>query len=171
MKPQTVIITVLAFATVIGLLVVGYNKNGNAAASVQGVSAVTGESGLTVSETLYDFGTISMKNGNVTKDFTLTNPTDADIMVGRVETSCMCTAAYIVEPDGTNKGPFGMPGHGGAVPPANEIIPAGESRIIRVVYDPNAHGPAGVGKIDRFITITDSANQSIRIEVKAVVTP
>ncbi len=171
MKPQTIITTVLALVAVTGLLVVGYNNNKNTQASVQGVSTITETSGLAVSETFYDFGTVSMKNGNVTKDFTLTNPTDTDIMVSRIETSCMCTSAYIVEPDGTNKGPFGMPGHGGAVPPANETIPAGESRIIRVVYDPNAHGPAGVGQIDRFITITDAAGDALRLEIKALVTP
>src|SRR3989344_2872803 len=98
MKTKTIITTVLAFALGIGLLVVGYNKNGNTLASVQGVSTTTEKSELIVSETLYDFGTVSMKNGNVTKDFTLTNTTDRDAMVSRIETSCMCTSAYIVEP-------------------------------------------------------------------------
>ncbi len=171
MKLQTGITTVLTFAVVAVLLVVGYNKNGNTAEAVQGVLTTTEKSGLVASETLYDFGTISMKNGNVTKDFTLVNTTDTEAMISRVETSCMCTTAYIVEPDGTNRGPFGMPGHGGPVPAANEKIPAGESRIIRVVYNPNAHGPAGVGQIDRFITATDASGGSVRLEIKALVTP
>ena len=67
MKTKTIITTVLAFALGIGLLVVGYNKNGNTLASVQGVSTTTEKSELIVSETLYDFGTVSMKNGNVQK--------------------------------------------------------------------------------------------------------
>jgi hypothetical protein len=128
------------------------------------------ESVLTASEKLYDFGTISMKNGDVAKEFLITNPTDKDVFIPSLVTSCMCTKAFIVEPDGTSKGPFGMPGMG-YVPPANETIKSGDSRIIRVVYDPNAHGPAGVGKIDRFITLTDASGGKIQLEIKALVTP
>jgi len=126
--------------------------------------------GLVAPETFYDFGTISMKNWTVTKEFKVTNPTDKDITINTVLTSCMCTSAFIVEPDGSTKGPFGMSGMG-YVPPANELIKAGESRMIKVVYDPNAHGPAGVGQIDRFVTLTDSSGAELRFEIKALVTP
>lgn len=125
---------------------------------------------LTTSEKLYDFGTISMKNGNVTKEFTVTNSSDKNIYVPSLTTSCMCTKAYIVESDGSTKGPFGMPSMG-YVPPANETIKAGENKIIRAVYDPNAHGPAGVGQIDRIITLTDASGASLQLEIKALVTP
>ncbi len=125
---------------------------------------------LVAAEKFYDFGTISMKNGNVTKDFTVNNPTDKDVFVSTLVTSCMCTSAFIVAPDGRSKGPFKMPGMG-YVPPANETIKAGESRIIRVVYDPNAHGPAGVGPIDRFATLTDASDGTFQFEIKALVTP
>lgn len=134
------------------------------------VSGATAPSALTVSEKVYDFGTISMKDGLVTKDFTVKNPTANDIFIPTLVTSCMCTKAFIVESNGTTKGPFGMPSMG-FVPPANETIKAGDSRIIRVVYDPNAHGPAGVGTIDRFIVLTDSSGNSLQLEIKTVVTP
>ena len=111
-----------------------------------------------------------MKDGNVTKDFTVTNSGDKDVFVPSLVTSCMCTKAYIVEPNGTIKGPFSMPGMG-YTPPANETIKAGESRIIRAVYDPNAHGPAGVGFIDRFLILTDASGGKLELEIKAVVTP
>jgi hypothetical protein len=111
-----------------------------------------------------------MKNNEVTKDFIVSNPTNNDIVLPTLVTSCMCTKAYFVLPDGNTKGPFGMPGMG-YVPSLNEKIGAGESRTIRVVYDPNAHGPAGVGSIDRFITLTDSTGRDLKLEIKAVVTP
>ena len=76
----------------------------------------------------------------------------------------------MVKGDGSTKGPFGMAGMG-YVPPANETIKPGESRIVRVVYDPNAHGPAGVGQIDRFVTLTDSSGGTLQFEIKALVTP
>ena len=59
----------------------------------------------------------------------------------------------------------------GYVPPVNETIKAGESRTIRVVYDPNAHGPAGVGPIDRFAILTDKSGGKLQFEIKALVTP
>ena len=111
-----------------------------------------------------------MKNGNVTKEFTVTNPTSEDITIKTVFTSCMCTTAFLVGPEGSTKGPFRMPGMG-YVPPANETVAAGESRIVRVVYDPNAHGPAGVGRIDRYVTLTDVKGGTLVYEIKANVTP
>ncbi len=128
-----------------------------------------GESALIPSEKLYDFGTISMSKGNVTRRFTITNPTDKDILVRDLTTSCMCTSAYIVE--GNSKiGPFGMPGMGFA-PKASMLIKAGETRSIDVVYDPNAHGPAGIGFVDRFVNLTDTNGGTLQLEIKAVVTP
>ena len=129
------------------------------------------ESVLVASEKLYDFGTISMKNGDVKKDFIVTNPGNKDILISSLVTSCMCTKAFIVKPNGATKGPFGMPAMGNYIPPANETIKPGESRVIRAVYDPNAHGPAGVGPIDRFLILTDSSGSKLELEIKAIVTP
>lgn len=124
---------------------------------------------LTVLENLYDFGEISMKNGNVEKIFTVTNTTSKDVTVSRVVTSCMCTNAYVESASG-EKGPFGMEGMG-RVLPISEIVKAGESLKVKVVYDPNAHGPAGVGIIDRFVYLTDTEGGTVQLEIKAVVTP
>lgn len=175
MESKTISIIAVVLLIFIGLFVWGYAGKGGTTASVQNAPGVrqladTSKSALTASETFYDFGTISMKNGNVTKEFRIDNPTDRDITVSTVLTSCMCTTAFIVLPDGSIKGPFRMPGMG-YVPPANEVIKAGESRVIRVVYDPNAHGPAGVGRIDRFVTLTDSSGGVVQLEIKALVTP
>jgi len=127
--------------------------------------------GLTAEETFYDFGTISMKNGNVSKKFRVANSSGADITLSKVTTSCMCTVAYILREDATRKGPYGMPGHGGFVPKANEIIKAGESREIEVVYDPNAHGPAGVGLIERSVYLQDESGKVTELNFKVNVTP
>ena len=127
-------------------------------------------SSLKSDTTFFDFGTISMKDGDVTKEFTVTNPTDKDILVTTLETSCMCTKAFMVRPDGTTKGPFGMRSMGYAWP-INDTIKAGENRIVRVVYDPNAHGPAGVGPTDRFAILTEESGGQLQFEIKALVMP
>lgn len=126
------------------------------------------KSALTVSEKLYDFGTISMANGKVNHLFKVANSTDKDINLESVMTSCMCTTAYLESASG-EKGPFGMAGMG-YISSTNEVIKAGESREIKVVYDPNAHGPAGVGPVDRFVSLT-VAGGTLELEIKAVVTP
>ena len=170
MESKTISIVALILLMFVGLFVWGYAGKGGTTASVQNAAATGAESALIASETLHDFGIISMKNGNVAKEFTITNPNDTDITVATVLTSCMCTTAFIVQSDGSAKGPFGMSGMG-FVPPANEVIKAGESRIVRVVYDPDAHGPAGVGRIDRFVTLTDASGGALQLEIKALVTP
>ena len=165
----------LAGAVLVGLGLWGYGRSGdrtaNTTASVQGVSATGGASALSAPDTFYDFGTISMKDGNVSKEFIFTNPTDKGVTITSIVTSCMCTTAYLLVLDGSIKGPFGMGGHGGASTPIQETVRAGESRIIRVVFDPNAHGPAGVGAIDRSIVLTDSSGALLELEIKALVTP
>jgi len=163
---KTILATILVAVGLLGFMWWGKSIQETAATS-GGAGAI---SALTASEKLYNFGAISMKNGKVTKEFTVTNPGDGDIFIRSLVTSCMCTSAFIVEPDGNTKGPFGMPGMG-YVPPANETIQPGESRVIRVVFDPNAHGPAGVGVIDRVVTLTDKSGGELQLEIKAIVTP
>ncbi|HEY4502999.1 MAG TPA: DUF1573 domain-containing protein [Candidatus Paceibacterota bacterium] len=126
---------------------------------------------LSATETFYDFGTISMKDGKVSKIFQVINSTNEDINIPSLSTSCMCTNAYIVKSDGSKKGPFGMPGHGGAVPRANAIVEAGGSLNIEIVYDPNAHGPAGVGLIERSVYLEDESGNIIEFKIKVNVTP
>jgi len=171
MGSKTIGIIAVILLIFVGLFIWGYAGKGATTASVQQSAISSGaSSGLVAPETFYDFGTISMKNWTVKKEFTVTNPTDKDITISTILTSCMCTTAFLVATDGSTKGPFGMAGMG-YIPPADELIKAGESRIIRVVYDPNAHGPAGVGRIDRFVTLTDTLGGTLQFEIKALVTP
>ena len=80
---------------------------------------------LTATEKLYDFGTISMADGKVSKIFQVTNPTAKDINLESVVTSCMCTEVELKAGDRT-AGPFGMQGHG-LTRSANLVVkPGGE---------------------------------------------
>lgn len=164
MNKKTIIIGAVIALGLIGLMFWG--KSNQAIVASQNYGTI---SSLSVSEKLYDFGTISMKNGLVNHIFKVTNSSNKDVYVKKINTSCMCTMAYI-EGANEDKGPFGMEGMG-YLPPANETIKAGESRDIKVVYDPNAHGPAGVGAIDRLIYLTDTSGDTLQFEIKAVVTP
>ncbi|OGN16959.1 MAG: hypothetical protein A3F48_00885 [Candidatus Yanofskybacteria bacterium RIFCSPHIGHO2_12_FULL_41_9] len=63
-----------------------------------------------------------------------------------------------------------MPGHG-YVPPVKESLNSGEEAVIKVVFDPNAHGPAGIGKIQRSIFIESDGSKSLELQISASVTP
>lgn len=165
MDKKILLISGAALIAIIGLMWWGASVNKTAP-----VPAETGAASLlSASNTLYDFGTISMKNGLVDYAFTVTNPTAESIEIKKISTSCMCTTAFI-ESGNNYKGPFGMSGMG-YLPPANETIGPGESRMVKVVYDPNAHGPAGVGSIDRLVYLTDALGRTLQLEIKAEVTP
>ena len=110
-----------------------------------------------------------MANGKVSYVFKVSNGADKDVFVKTVNTSCMCTEAYI-ESESGEKGPFKMSSMG-FVPPANETIKAGETRDIKVVFDPAAHGPAGVGAISRQVYVIDDSGRTLTLNIKAVVTP
>lgn len=114
---------------------------------------------LAFSETDWDFGAVSMKNGIATKEIRVTNPTENPITVTRMETSCMCTTVQLVHENGRESPVNGMPGHGGGAA-VSEILAPGEEARLLVRFDPNAHGPSATGPISRTVTIqTDSADQ------------
>lgn len=81
----------------------------------------------------------------------------------------MCTTATLMM-GGKQFGPYGMPGHG-FIPKINETMDAGEEATVEVVFDPAAHGPAGVGRIERGITIENNAGRPLELGFTALVTP
>lgn len=161
---STIILTAILS---LGLLWVGGK---NQALTPVGAKITNQGGGLTTTKTTYDFGNISMADGLVRTRFIIQNTTDDDILVEGITTSCMCTSAYIIGPEGRKRGPYGMPGHY-AVPKANETIEAKEKMTLEVVYDPNAHGPAGVGWIDRFVFLESDSGEVLQLEITANVTP
>ncbi len=127
------------------------------------------ESSLTANTSSYDFGTIRMKDGNVEKVFEVKNEGDKEIRFANVFTSCMCTTAYL-EKGGERQGPFGMPGHGPSARPRISVAP-GEMLRVRVVFDPNAHGPAGVGLMERTIHLVEENGAEETFSIRSMVTP
>jgi len=166
MKKNLIIPLIIIALAFLGLF---YFGKGNKTATLPVDEQVKAGSLLSASETKYDFGTISMGDGVVKRLFTVSNDTGTDVRVDTLATSCMCTNAFIV--NGENKrGPFGMPGHGNTVPKANEIIKVGEKRVIEVVFDPAAHGPEGVGIVERYVYLVDEKGGALQLEIKAEVT-
>lgn len=132
-----------------------------------GAAASAGQ--LTALRTKFNFGSISMAAGKVTHRYAISSAGTEPISVHKIYTSCMCTTAALVK-NGKASEAFGMPGH--TPIPAIDVPLEGKDRaFIEVIFDPAAHGPAGVGPIERVVTIENSAGQPLELQFAALVTP
>ena len=125
---------------------------------------------LSAVQTSYDFGEISMKDGKVRHDFTVQNNSDKPVTITKLYTSCMCTTAALTA-GSQQAGPFGMEGHGGAIPTINVTVAPGDEARVTAVFDPAAHGSAGVGTIERSIFVNSKSNPRFELTFKATVKP
>ncbi|OGL90578.1 hypothetical protein A3J36_03630 [Candidatus Uhrbacteria bacterium RIFCSPLOWO2_02_FULL_54_37] len=157
--------TIAAVVVVTGGLLLLQRQDGRTPQTA-GATAV---SALTALETFYDFGTISMAAGKVSYEFKLKNEGSDSAVVSKLYTSCMCTTVELTV-GGRREGPFGMPGHG-IVPSINVPIGAGEEAVLKVTFDPAAHGPAGVGPIQRQVTVEQKGRTPVVVGFRAMVTP
>jgi len=101
----------------------------------------------------FDWGDINIEGGNVDKTFKFKNEGDKDLIIKSAGTSCMCTTAEVKLPDGTLSPKFGM--HEKII--WGGIVKPGEEFEVKVVFDPLAHGPQGVGPIQRTVFIETSS--------------
>ncbi len=167
MKNNIIILILVITAAVVGFIL----WNGKSSRPAETVNLITGLTSANLNEAIpvYDFGSVSMFKGNVEHDFAVKNTTDSELLVTGAETSCMCTRAVLKLPDGREMGPFGMPGHG-FNPSLNVNIKPGESLVVRAIFDPAAHGPAGVGLVERQILLSTNKGQ-LMMQFRAQVTP
>lgn len=124
---------------------------------------------LTAFQKKFNFGSISMAGGKVTHRYPIRNAGSEPILIRKMYTSCMCTTAALVQ-DGKKSDAFGMPGHT-PIPTINVPIKPREEVFVEVVFDPAAHGPAGVGPIERVVTIENNAGRPVELAFSANVTP
>lgn len=180
MKPSTFSANKMLYALIaLSIIAIGFGvyrsqqKAATPDAVPQAQAAVqpAGQRGTLVSaRPSYDFGTISMKAGNVSTTYRIKNEGPAPLALDKVYTSCMCTTATLVTANGRKQGPFGMPGHGPLKPATGQLAP-GETALLEVVFDPAAHGPSGVGRIERVVTVETKGAQPLELWMVAMVRP
>jgi len=124
---------------------------------------------LAARETNFDFGPVSMAAGKVSHRYWFRNASDAPVLIRRIYTSCMCTTATLVK-GARIVNQYGMPGHG-PVPRVDESMGPSEAAYLDVVFDPAAHGPAGVGPTERAVTIESDAGEPLVLGFTALVRP
>ena len=139
------------------------------AVSAPAVAATRPAAALSAREVRFDFGPISMAAGKVSHRYRFKNESAAPVLIQRIYTSCMCTTATLVK--GMRMvGSYGMPGHG-PLPEVNEKLVPGEAAYVDVVFDPAAHGPAGLGHTERVVTIETGAGVPLQFGFTANVRP
>lgn len=169
MNTRTILILIGALALIVGLFLWGSGSRGGALPKpTTGSGSTKGSFLLPPPE--YDFGEVSMARGNVTHDFVLANDTKADLTVVGAYTSCMCTTAVLLFADGNEFGPFGMAGHG-FIPAINKVVKPGEKLTVRAIFDPAAHGPAGIGPVERQVVLELADRGQFTVGFRAQVTP
>lgn len=136
---------------------------------VRADTAINSAGRLTAAETQFGFGSISMASGKVTHRYPIKNVGTEPLLIRKIYTSCMCTTAALIK-NGKKSDAYGMPGHT-PIPTINVPIKPQEEAFVEVVFDPAAHGPAGVGPIERVVTIENNAGQPIELEFAALVSP
>src|SRR3989344_1665529 len=136
--------------------------NGTTANNNVGVSNATAR----VSQTSFDFGTISQKDGLVNAFYEVTNTGNEDIFLKEIYTSCGCTKAQLLYADGSASGLYTMKGMTGAQDFAvGKSLKPGETVKIKATFDHNAHGPQGIGYIKRNIMLDTNMRERSLIQV------
>lgn len=163
-----------AVILVIGGLVIAakpdpVKKTPTAVELVKASSAGNSAGRLSAAQTKFSFGPISMARGKVTHRYPITNAGTEPIIIRKLYTSCMCTTAALVK-NGKAGEAFGMPGHS-PIPTINVPINPREEAFVEVIFDPAAHGPAGVGPIERVVTLENNGGQPLELEFAALVSP
>jgi hypothetical protein len=140
-----------------------------ASAMAAAPAASSARAPLAARESDFDFGTISMAAGKVSHRFWIRNESGGPLRIQRIFTSCMCTTASLVK-SARLVGTYGMPGHG-PLPPVNQTLNPEEAAYLDVVFDPAAHGPAGLGPTARVVTIEHAAGTPVKLAFTANVRP
>lgn len=178
MKPPVFSANRMLYALIaISIVAIGFGvyrsqqKAANPVPQAQAAVQPAAQSGaLTSARPNHDFGTISMKAGNVSTTYRIKNEGAAPLALDKIYTSCMCTTATLITASGRRQGPFGMPGHGPLKPATGEIAP-GETVLLEVVFDPAAHGPSGLGRIERVVTVETRGERPLELWMAAMVRP
>jgi len=111
-----------------------------------------------VEPTSFDWGTIPINGGNVTKSFALKNTGTESLRLFNVKTSCHCTVATLTIDNKTSE-EFGMSGFSDWV---GEVKPNNEAKLT-VIFDPAFHGPQGIGPVTRYVSVETNDKASPKI--------
>jgi hypothetical protein len=166
-------LAVLPTVVILGVMFVTQGITQNTKATTANNNTATSNSTVRINQTNFNFGTISQKDGLVNTVYEVTNTGQEDIYLKEMYTSCGCTKAQLLYADGSVSGLYAMKGMAGAQDfTVGKSIKPGETVKIKATFDPNAHGPQGIGYIKRNIMLNTNIkdNSLIQVSFEAEVT-
>lgn len=107
----------------------------------------------------YSFGTVKLSEGIVEHRYPLKNAGQKDLKIANLASSCACTKVYFKSASGESP----QASMKGMSKPSVwvGVLKPGESGEMVMRFDPNFHGPTGVGKIARSLSFeTNDPSQS-----------
>ena len=107
-----------------------------------------------------NWGDISAAAGNVSKQFTVTNTGESDLIINKISTSCGCTTVVLETATHTTS-QISMD-HGN-LPSIKEIIKPQDSAILTVTFDPDFHYVRGSTTRIIYIKSNDPKQREIEI--------
>ncbi|MBI4160395.1 MAG: DUF1573 domain-containing protein [Candidatus Yanofskybacteria bacterium] len=164
---KKIISIIIPIAVLAGLI--WLSKPGDDSGDLKTNGVTASANSIVAEETSFDFGEISMSDGKVSHVFKLKNSDKNPVELSKLYTSCMCTSAEFIRGE-YNNGPFGMPGHG-FVPALNETVEPGQDFEVKVTFDPEAHGPAGVGPVNRIVYLEQKNGPKLQLQILGSVRP
>jgi hypothetical protein len=136
---------ILKFALIIpamtGLCVMASTPDFSVPKKEKPAVVVPAEDPITIDKTEHDFGTIKQEDGSVSAVFTLTNNTQAPVLLSDVKASCGCTT-----PNWTK-----------------EPIEPGKTGIVTAAYKPSSAGP-----FEKSVTISVSLGDKTAVFVAKI---
>ncbi|MBI4038042.1 DUF1573 domain-containing protein [Candidatus Daviesbacteria bacterium] len=130
-------------------------------------TTVTSQEGsASIDQLTHDWGQIPYSGGDVKKTFVIKNTGRGTLTLRNVQTSCMCTTAQLTI-EGKNSPSFRMHSSSSWV----GEVPPGKEAALTVTFDPDFHGPSGVGAINRLIDMdtNDPAHPKLEFSLNGVV--
>lgn len=130
------------------------------------INGVSANAKLTADEKTFDWGEIAYSGPDATKTFTIKNTGTEILKLTNIKTSCACTKAQVVI-EGRSSPYFSMHTTSSWI----GEIPPGKEASLTVIFDPDFHGPSGVGAVERIISMetNDASNQKVEFFLKGVV--
>lgn len=140
---------IIGAAVIVILLIVGLAFLVTGKQSAQAAIPTNPVEGVEANPGNFDLGNVPYSGGLVTKEYEIKNTSGHDMKLMKIVTSCMCTVATVTI-NGKETIPYGMEMQvGNAI--LNLTFKNGETAKVTSKFDPTAHGPSGIGPINRSI--------------------
>ena len=129
---------------------------------------IEGTPKMVITPEAYDFGTVSVRGGEVSTLFLIENRGDGDLVIDDMDTSCACTSATIVY-NGKEGPRFNMREHGTNPKGWSQRIHPGEKAYLKVYYNPRVH-PDIRGEVIRYVNLytNDPQKPVVRVYIRVV---